>query len=637
MSIKKVVSSFLLILGLQIVFISPVIANLPDFAPPKMQMVDEFGVNMMNGQVTHTLDTVSIGGAMGLSHSISSYTNNFSMSGYLGYADKYYCKGRTLEIKRAIGDILSVVRVTDMDGSTDFIAKVNGQRISIYDAVPYGAYTYEALGDTRHSLEHKSDGYVHWTKPDGTVSIFAGAGVGGNAFPGAVGFHRQTEYPNGFTIYNGWLSGSIQTNTGFALKYINQFDEEDRYLNKQDIPSTQIPPVNPEAWAKFNPKYIQAINLARENCLYPNCTMNWPKAEFDWPAGMPRSIFIGTSQFKVKDAVGAETIFYFRSVDLAFDEYGNYIQGEQVGQRYSPRLEGIKSGNSKPGTMDFEYTYKTKTDMRSAEGVTWVSYIHVPGVINTAKSRDRLSGYSIESQYHSTVQNTGSGVISQVIPSEDRPGTIGYARSDMADLFYESNWRNFITTVRRPSGVKEEYVYSSAGRGNLTQVIKDGITVTAEYPASCDASNRKFCNKPLWTQDGKGNKTHFSYHAPSGQIERVTYPANQQNLVPVTRYEYTQKQAYIQGVYGAPIWLKTAERICAKTNTLGNGCAGGAADELITSYEYNHDNLLMTGMTVTAANDQGAVITKRTCYQYDIYGNKIGEIQPQAQLSSCNP
>ena len=52
----------------------------------------------------------------------------------------------------------------------------------------------------------------------------------------------------------------------------------------------------------------------------------------------------------------------------------------------------------------------------------------------------------------------------------------------------------------------------------------------------------------------------------------------------------------------------------------------------MTRYEYNHNNLLLTGVTVT---DQKTGVTLRTCYQYDIYGNRIGEISPNANLSSC--
>jgi RHS repeat-associated protein len=52
---------------------------------------------------------------------------------------------------------------------------------------------------------------------------------------------------------------------------------------------------------------------------------------------------------------------------------------------------------------------------------------------------------------------------------------------------------------------------------------------------------------------------------------------------------------------------------------------------VVTSFEYNHDNLLMTGMTVATPLDG----TLRTCFRYDRYGNQIGKTEPNANLSSC--
>ncbi len=81
--------------------------------------------------------------------------------------------------------------------------------------------------------------------------------------------------------------------------------------------------------------------------------------------------------------------------------------------------------------------------------------------------------------------------------------------------------------------------------------------------------------------------------------------------------------------------MKTAEKYCINSAPAGNGCSGG--DEVVTTYEYNHDNLLMTGMTVTEPPPPaGNGITLRTCFEYDIYGNQIGKTDPKAGLSSCS-
>src|SRR5690606_22830306 len=111
-----------------------------------------------------------------------------------------------------------------------------------------------------------------------------------------------------------------------------------------------------EQWAQQNPQYIQAINTSVENCLTTTttCTTAWPKAEFIWPAAMPRSIYIGDSTFKVKNAAGDVTEFYFRGFDLAFE--GNILKPGHTAERdYSPRLIAIKPAGA--NQQVFRYTY----------------------------------------------------------------------------------------------------------------------------------------------------------------------------------------------------------------------------------------------------------------------------------------
>ena len=49
-----------------------------DIEPARKQLIDDLRVNMANGQVTHSAHTVSIGGSMGLSHSVSIDANEFA-------------------------------------------------------------------------------------------------------------------------------------------------------------------------------------------------------------------------------------------------------------------------------------------------------------------------------------------------------------------------------------------------------------------------------------------------------------------------------------------------------------------------------------------------------------------------------
>ena len=85
---------------------------------------------------------------------------------------------------------------------------------------------------------------------------------------------------------------------------------------------------------------------------------------------------------------------------------------------------------------------------------------------------------------------------------------------------------------------------------------------------------------------------------------------------------------------GQPIWLLTSESRCRRTAATETGCVGGAADELVTTFDYGPEagpnNLLLRGI-VEDANG----VASRTCYTYDAVGNRTGETMPLAGLTSC--
>jgi YD repeat-containing protein len=609
-------------------------SSLPEFAPPKVQVVDEYGVNLLNGQVASSLETVSIGGALGLSHSISNFTNNFLISGYRGYQDKF--------LKSAVVTVLddrpftykNVLRVSDFSDAADFRLVVNGVEKDFSSAsVPN--YTYRALGDTRHILESGS-GVVYWTKPDGTVVTF---NLDDAARPDQVGAPKEIKYPNGFTIYTDYNAKRVTTNTGFALKYIYKYDVADANIDPAKLwirYDHDLPTVSPQMWAEANPKYIQAINTSVESCLKSDstCTKTWPTAEFKWPAGMPRAIFLGDSTFRVTDAAGGTTEFYFRSFDLSKNEYDKVVDGHKEFARFSPRLVGIKPVGSTERV--FSYVYKNLFDTRASDHSTWFVLSSEAGQVKSAQRYDKKSGYIIGSGgVVSAFENLGGGYVERVQPRIDLyPGAVNKVETRDSWVNYEQSFRNFPTRRTLLGATQELYGYDA--RGNMDSYTKGGVTMTALYPSRCNEINRKYCNKPIWTRDAKLNQTDYIYHAESGQLEKVTYPPNKNNLRAETRYVYEQKYANYHSISGvkaqatSPIWLKTAEKYCINSNATDGVCAG--SDEVVTRYEYEHDNLFLTGMTVT--DPQGK--TLRTCYEYDDYGNRIGETQPRAKLTSCN-
>ena len=195
-----------------------------------------------------------------------------------------------------------------------------------------------------------------------------------------------------------------------------------------------------------------------------------------------------------------------------------------------------------------------------------------------------------------------------------------------------------------PAGIKTVYTYAgSRNIGQMRRIAKPGsgladILTSATY--NCSLAKLKSCNKPLTVTDGNSKTTAYTYKEENGQILTETQPAGLDGIAPVKRYDYVQRYAWIvngSGGYvhsGSPIWLLGTEKTCRTTATSNDTCAGGAADELVTTYDYGPDSgpntLLLRGKVVTTGGT-----SLRTCYRYDDRGNKIAETSPRAGLTNC--
>jgi hypothetical protein len=611
---------------------------------PKIQTVDKFKVNVATGQVSQSLDTISIGGAMGLSHSISIHANELNFLHNFGYADKYWAETRVVQLSTAQGYLIpTVFRLSDFADSADFRVVSQGQFVPTFHSLA-PPYTYVPVGDERHSLVSNND-ELAWTKPDGTVVKFMRAA---NATAGATGLMKEIVYPNGFTISIDVLGmQSVRTNTGFQLKYLYEADH--RPLDKPENPSlTQAPPPNQTSsqsgWSNRNPRYIKGINNAVEYCApaASSCSLtnSWPTVTFGWPAASPRTFYLGDSQSTVTLPTGAVAKFDFRAFDLAY-EGTNVVPPYVPGREFSPRLIRV----TPPGSSEPHYTYDYKNLFIAQSGGfqgNWTVRAKNAGVITGATHINKSIGYTTMSPYQGGAYfNFGfGGGVNRVLVSpnsaQGNPDLVSYAETEDGVVYFESTARNFPNRFVKLTGPAENYQYF---RGNLWKLIyssNSGSITHLEYSYSgiCSEETKRTCNQPTVIRDAIGNSTRLRYHAQSGQLEAITSPANKVGFVAQTRYEYAQKRArYFNGggtkVEGTPIWMKVAERYCINSNFTGSGCSGN--DEVVTRYEYDHDNLLLTGMTVA----EPAGIVRRTCYQYDIYGHQIGVTQPRANSSSC--
>ena len=164
------------------------------------------------------------------------------------------------------------------------------------------------------------------------------------------------------------------------------------------------------------------------------------------------------------------------------------------------------------------------------------------------------------------------------------------------------------------------------------------LQTQAKFDPVC--ANLVTCNRPNKTIDAKGNETIYTYDPVHGGVLTKTGPAVN-GISPQTRYEYAQKYAWLKNASGGysptatPFWVLVRERFCRTTQGSASGCAGGAADEVVTNYDYGPNsgpnNLLLRGTAVTADGQ-----TRRTCFGYDQMGRKISETTPRAGLASCS-
>lgn len=189
------------------------------------------------------------------------------------------------------------------------------------------------------------------------------------------------------------------------------------------------------------------------------------------------------------------------------------------------------------------------------------------------------------------------------------------------------------------NGVGKSFNSRNNRTGSWIQGKNGGLLgSTATYDSVC--SNLITCNRPKTTKDAKGNVTTYDYNPVHGGVTTKTGPAVN-GIAPQMRYEYAQRFAWLKNGSGSysqaatPIWLLVREKSCRTTQGSASGCEGGAADEVVTDYDYGPDsgpnNLLVRGAAVTADGQ-----TRRACFSYDQMGRKISETKPRAGLATCS-
>ncbi|QMW22469.1 RHS repeat-associated core domain-containing protein [Sandaracinobacteroides saxicola] len=196
-------------------------------------------------------------------------------------------------------------------------------------------------------------------------------------------------------------------------------------------------------------------------------------------------------------------------------------------------------------------------------------------------------------------------------------------------ITYTYNASNQLTKTTMPEGNYVTYDYDS--RGNVTtttRVAKTGsglinIVTSAAFPATCD--NRKTCNQPISTTDGRGAVTNYEYEPTAGLPSIVTAPVAPNGVRPQVRYTYSSLYAWYKDSSGTLVQAPTpVTRLTATSTCQTLASCAGTADEVRTTITYGTpgvaNNLLPTVVSTGAGNGS---LTATTTATYDFTGNTL--------------
>lgn len=606
-----------------------------EILPPEAQMTDSNGVDMTSGFTGFSSSDVKIGGSSGISNVVQSF--NYAVlpqtlgPGIAGVNGFYKNFGAAGQVPQFITSFMGGLNV-----STGSLAPDGSNAYAHTPVLVNGAYVFWNTvnfsfdGSSETFLTHSRTG-LPWSETAPVGFSFTSVSKKGGALIYLGNFEYKYVSRSG-TQYFLNKNNQIYTSFPMANWVVYKAIAPSGLMTRYNYSSGAI--VSVERNDGFSIHYLRnasgkmtgakAINDAVVRCssLDQNCSPAgvWPTSSYAWAGD--------GSSFTIVDASGQSDIFYL-------DSYGR-----------------VSSRKDKTATVpNWQFTYCRRESpfdcLWSVGGVVTYYPDFTKKVIrnqltyNYSLSPDGNSGrfwfYSRTDQFgghlHRTFAYKGSGSLG-VINEVKLPDSSIVNLSDDA-----------INRVYRVSkdGILKKYTYDD--RGNVTQeAVTPGsvgavtLTTTAAYPATC--TNQMTCNKPTSVTDPNGNVTQFTYDAVHGGVLTKTSPADETGLIAQTRYQYVQRAAVYLNSSGvmapdpSPIWLLSSESACKSSNWTGTACAAGAQDEVVTSYDYGPtsgaNNLLLRGIAVTADGT-----TRRTCYGYNQFGDKISETQPGAQLTSC--
>ena len=583
---------------------------------PQYSLTDPNGINLLSNKPSAQIDAVKIGGAERLlsstitsyftagSHPAASFTDT--------YDGKLFSSSDWTHSAECQAVSANSYRDVFLGGSTDRMCGTLG-----------GSYIPQR--GTGSFMVTNPNGSMTYTKKDGTQYLFG---------PTPLGFLTQIAAPDGLVTTLTYKS--VVSTSGVTMYRRQSVNRSDGLQFRYGYESNSAPTHGGSPW--FNLTSVRAINNAVEYCdpAADTCTLTQ-----DWPvATLVRTTVGSTRYLTVTDAGGRATRFTIGIPVLSGGVYGPH----GITQFFTDQILAVRSPTStSQDTVAYTYCaptgeyYCMKGGVRSVntDSGTW-----------TYSGTSGTGGPSVIIQLTSARPGGGSRVTTQQLGNSWQGPMMSYSDNLTLRTFqFDSSIPNRLQHVVMADGHRLTYVYDS--RGNITQEThtpKTGSPLTpaiktANYDATC--TNPVKCNKPNWVKDAKDYQTDFEYDPVHGGVLKITSPPSAAGIRPQLRQTFAQRYAWYKNASGtvvqapSPIWVLTTKKLCRTTAALpdGSGCST-ASDEVTTAYEYGPtsgaNNLLLRGIAVTADG-----VTLRTCYGYDIYGNRVSETLPKAGLTSC--
>jgi len=560
--------------------------------PPTVSARDRNGVDLISGNFSASLPSISIGGSgSGLTRSTSGYN--------LPWGDNYSA------ILNTGSDTTGTFVTVSIGGSSE---KFYGPSSVTTSATPV-TYTPEVAGN---SFVCASSACTY-TMSDGSVAIFDETLTSNVGVRAGLGAMTSLTKPDGEVLtlnYKRLVTGTVIPGYGTVVVLgLRSVSSSLGWMIKYELGTDpNVIGVGP----------IHLINTSVDYCSPTTDTVCTAADSDTWPTVTPVT---GGWSYRLNSTTLADPVYLTTTSSYGSPIATNFLSGvtTPTGVATSATYSSGVVQSLTTGGQTWNYSFSTSGTVKtgtatSAADATVTRVVTSDTTTSQVLSvKDELGATTKYTYYTTTDTSTGKlkGKVWQVInPDATYSGTT-------------------------PTGGYTEYKYDARGNVVSTKVYPKTsgtpLETTATYPTGT-CTNAKTCNKPLTTTDANGVVTTYTYHAQSGNVATVTLPPPATGgVAPQTRYTYVQITPQVRNSSGTLVNSTAVWRLQTVSSCMTTASCAGTEDELKTTYSYSTLNVLPTQVTVTHGNPVTHTTSSiTTTTTYDSNGNTIVVDGPQS-------